>query len=366
MGISIDLLVNCWPSRKYRETRILSNRGKLTFKVLLRNINFTLTGNGINQIFYSYFKKIFEVYENAFPLTNGIAGRKETAPWLTHKLKQCIKKKAKLYKLYLKGKVNKIQYITFRNQVTSAVRKSKRLYYLKKFFEAGNSSSMVWSCINDIMGKKKTVTLECIEVNGISLTGRYLANHVNNYFVTAAASLISGMVRPLTCTFLSPPVLASCFLYPATWFEVRLIIRRLKNKGNKILDISPLVLKDNDSIFSYHFADLYNLSIGEEQYPNTLKRARVTPVHKSGSTTNLDNYRPISVLPTLSKIFEKLTLNRLESFITAQSILTPCQFGFRRGKSTTHAILTLLAYIQAAFHKKLYCVCFFFRLKESF
>ena len=106
VGISIDLLVNCWPSRKYRETRILSNRGKLTFKVLLRNINFTLTGNGINQIFDSYFKKIFEVYENAFPLTNGIAGRKETAPWLTHKLKQCIKKKAKLYKLYLKGKVS--------------------------------------------------------------------------------------------------------------------------------------------------------------------------------------------------------------------------------------------------------------------
>ena len=80
----------------------------------------------------------------------------------------------------------------------------------------------------------------------------------------------------------------------------------------------------------------------------------------------MDNYRPISVLPILSKIFEKLTLNRMESFISAQALLSPCQFGFRKGKSTTHAILTLLSYIQAAYHQKIYCVCFFLDLRKAF
>ena len=56
----------------------------------------------------------------------------------------------------------------------------------------------------------------------------------------------------------------------------------------------------------------------------------------------------------------------MDSFIRAQSLLTPCQFGFRKGKSTTHAIITLLSYIQAAFHKKLYCICFFLDLRKAF
>ena len=80
----------------------------------------------------------------------------------------------------------------------------------------------------------------------------------------------------------------------------------------------------------------------------------------------MDNYRPISVLPIMSKIFEKLTSNRMERLISAQALLSPGQLGFRRGKSTTHAILTLLSYIQAAYHQKAYCVCFFLDLKKAF
>ena len=250
--------------------------------------------------------------------------------------------------------------------MTNVLRRAKRLYYFKKFFEAGKNSKMVWSCLNSIISKKKSVSLESVEVDGITITGQNLANYANDYFVTAAASLIGGMALPLAYIFFTPPVLASCFFYPATWVEVQMIIRGLKNKGNKILDISPQILKDNDDVFSRHFAFLYNHSIDRAGYPNSLKLARVTPIHKAGSASNMDNYRPISVLPIMSKIFEKLTLNRMERFISAQALLSPCQFGFRRGKSTTHAILTLLSYIQAAYHQKAYCVCFFLDLKKAF
>ena len=366
VGVSLDSLPTSRSAQVRQETRFLSDRGKFTFKLLLNNFVFTFLGGNINQVFDSYFNRVFDLYERAFPLTKALTGTKETAPWLTSKLKQCIKKKAKLYKLYLKGKVTKLQYVCFRNKVTNVLRRAKRLYYMKKFFEAGKNSGMIWSCLNGIMGKKKSVSLERVEVDGIIVTGQHLANHANDYFVTAAASLVSGMVLPLTYIFFTPPVLASCFLYPATWVEVQIIIKGLKNKGNKVLDISTQILKDNDVLFSRHFAILYNLSIDHKEYPDSLKIARVTPVHKAGSPCDMDNYRPISVLPTISKIFEKLTLNRLESFISTQALLSPCQFGFRRCRSTTHAILTLLSYIQTAYHKKIFCVCFFLDLRKAF
>ena len=80
----------------------------------------------------------------------------------------------------------------------------------------------------------------------------------------------------------------------------------------------------------------------------------------------MDNYRPISVLPTLSKVFEKLTLFRMNHFISRYNILSPCQFGFRNGRSTTHAIMKLLSHILPAYHEKIYCICFFLDLRKAF
>ena len=85
------------------------------------------------------------------------------------------------------------------------------------------------------------------------------------------------------------------------------------------------------------------MSLDESTFPDKSKLGRVTPVHKSGSTDNMDNYRPITVLPVFSKIFEKLTLARMNSFITRHNIFSPCQYGFRTGRSTTHAVIDMLS-----------------------
>ena len=111
---------------------------------------------------------------------------------------------------------------------------------------------------------------------------------------------------------------------------------------------------------------MYNASLSELTFPSLLKIGRVTPTHKSGPRDNVDNYRLISALPVISKIFEKLTLLRIESFIETHSLLSPCQFGFRHGRSTTHAIIKFLSHVIAAFHRKLYCVCFFLDLRKAF
>ena len=140
----------------------------------------------------------------------------------------------------------------------------------------------------------------------------------------------------------------------------------LKNKGSKVLDIHPSILKGNIFVFSNHFVLLYNMSKAKSVFPNTLKIARVSLAYKSGQVDSIDNYRPISSLPIFSKIFEKLTLKRMLSFISRQQILTPVQFGFRNGFSTSHAVIKLVSHIVQAYHEKVYCACFFLDLRKAF
>ena len=92
----------------------------------------------------------------------------------------------------------------------------------------------------------------------------------------------------------------------------------------------------------------------------------ITPAYKSGPKEVIDNYRPISALPTISKVYETLTLSRMMSFMSAYSILSLAQYGFRPGKSTTQAIVKLLSYVNRAYHLKHYCVCFYLDLRKAF
>ena len=102
------------------------------------------------------------------------------------------------------------------------------------------------------------------------------------------------------------------------------------------------------------------------EFPEKLKVGRVNPRHKSGPCDKIDNYRPISVLPIFSKVFEKLTLDRMNSFISRHNLLTASQFGFRKGCSTTHAIIKLFTHIVQAYHNKLFSACFFLDLRKAF
>ena len=232
--------------------------------------------------------------------------------------------------------------------------------------EAAGNSNKIWLTINSIMERKKVIFIESMKVNGVMLYGRELANHFNNHFAAASSLRTSGLSLPLNCLFYAVPILESCFFYPTNSQEVLKIMKSLKIKGSKLLDISPQIIKENSTVLSSQFAELYNISLREMVFPSILKIGQITPAHKSGSTDDADNFRPITALPALSKIFERLTLNRMDKFIAMHSLLSPSQFGFRHGKSTPHAIIRLLLHVTSAFHKKIYCVSFFLDLRKAF
>ena len=87
---------------------------------------------------------------------------------------------------------------------------------------------------------------------------------------------------------------------------------------------------------------IVNLLFDQGCVPDQLKIPEVIPVFKAGDTTSIGNYRPISILPVFSKVFERLMYTRLMTYITEHKILSNLQFGFRKGYSTEMAISVLI------------------------
>ena len=109
-----------------------------------------------------------------------------------------------------------------------------------------------------------------------------------------------------------------------------------------------------------------NLSFQRGVSPNKLKIAKILPVFKSGDPSLFSNYRPISILPCLSKVFKKLFYLRLSGFLTKFNILNHHQYGFRPHHSTAMAILELVNNIYEGFENNQYTVGVFIDLKKAF
>lgn len=101
-------------------------------------------------------------------------------------------------------------------------------------------------------------------------------------------------------------------------------------------------------------------------FPDMLKIARVCPIHKGGTDHSTNNYRPISVLPVLSKVFETIMNVRIECFITKYNILCEAQHGFRKGRSCEQALLKAKHEIIDNFEQRLYTIGLFIDLRKAF
>ena len=113
-------------------------------------------------------------------------------------------------------------------------------------------------------------------------------------------------------------------------------------------------------------AIIFNRCIKEGRFPNTLKLAKVIPIHKGDSVLTVSNYRPISLLPIFSKIMERLIYNQFMDFIEQNNILSELQFGFQRNKSTEHAISSIFTNITNALARKQSSYCIFLDFAKAF
>ena len=106
-------------------------------------------------------------------------------------------------------------------------------------------------------------------------------------------------------------------------------------------NISPKLIKSIAPLIVPSLTLIINQSLTTGVFPDKLKIAKVIPIYKKLDKTQIQNYRPISLLPSFSKIFEKIAYNQLYNYFLSNNLLCKSQYGFRKKHSTDHAILEL-------------------------
>ena len=144
------------------------------------------------------------------------------------------------------------------------------------------------------------------------------------------------------------------------------IIKNLNNSGAGWDDISPSVLKYAVPYITKALVNLINLSFQEGLLlPDELKIAIVIPLYKNDDPMIFSNYRPVSILTAISKIYEKIMYNRLVSFLSKWKLLYQYQFGFRQHHSTYMALMLLLDKLISALKEGKFVFGLLFRFLES-
>ena len=155
-----------------------------------------------------------------------------------------------------------------------------------------------------------------------------------------------GLVDPSFNDFLNVRRNFNDFTFsPVTNEDILRIINSFQNKASHISTYSVIAIKAISNLISPILRHIVNKSLSEGHFPKFCKIARVVPVFKSGLSSSLGNYRPISILPIFSKIFEKVVHKQLSDYLLLNNILNPNQFGFRKNRSTTDAIIDMTQYI---------------------
>ena len=182
-----------------------------------------------------------------------------------------------------------------------------------------------------------------------------IANIFNDFFHSVPAAIKSKIMFSfkLFDDFLPSKNYDTFTITPTSKAETDAIISsqsRNKSAGPNIIPLKILKLTQNE--ISQHLANIFKLSFKTEVFPDSLKIAKVIPVHKKDSKLIVSNYRPISTLSNLHKIVEKLIHSRLIKFLDDQKSLYLKQFGFRKYFSTSHAIISLIEDIEKSIKDK--------------
>lgn len=319
------------------------------------------------QVFYNIF---WRLYNECCPIRSKyVSPSRNSKPWFDKDLKLLCDNKFKLFRKYKKGLIPFDEYNNYKNRFASLLKLARRNYFKDKFAKCQNDMQATWRNVNNLIGCKRTRSVNSINFNG-QLCGdvAVISELFNDHFSSVAARLRDSIpvsdVSPLS--YMSARSSNSILFSPATVTEVVTEISGLNNKSSKLNCIPVFIFKEVRNIISPVLCKLFNCSIMEGTFPDILKIAEVIPIYKSGAQTDIRNYRPISILPVLSKLFERLLKSRLLNFLNENDVLSTRQFGFQSGRETNDAILEFLDTAYRSLDSKRHLATVFLDLSKAF
>ena len=345
------------------------------FMADLQSINWNNVCNNfdVNQSFSRFYKSLNKIISKHAPLIS-ISKRNQkrlAKPWLTVGLRKSIRVKNNLF-----FNSDWDKYKLYRNKIITLTRLSKANYYRCFFDVYTRNMQQTWKGINELIGNckknSKFKSINSIRPNqNEPLVNRpkEIGNILNKYFASVGCKLASD-IPPASNAFsnyLSSPLSSTFFCDPIISNEIETEISSLQNNKAYGLYSCPVkLLKLAKQIISEPLARIFNQSICSGIFPAKLKCAKIVPVFKGEDNTLPENYRPISLLSTYNRIFEKLMYIRLTKFVTKFNILYDQQYGFRSKHSTQHAILDIVNTILQNMDDRKFSCGIFIDLKKAF
>eukprot|EP00733_Pompholyxophrys_punicea_P000902 Pompholyxophrys_punicea_v1_NODE_358_length_2166_cov_13.459498.p1 type:complete len:587 gc:universal NODE_358_length_2166_cov_13.459498:2017-257(-) len=227
---------------------------------------------------------------------------------------------------------------------------------------------MTWKFLNNLRGKPaRTASLpESLNIDETLISSPLaVASHLNDFFATRGA--LRSPPADLSETLQVSPALTPSLLPPkCTANDVKSLIQTLKGSTLDHLGVHTSFLRDGADYLAEPLAFLINLSLSTSTFPDSLKVAKITPLFKKGARDDPTNYRPISVLPLLSKLFEKFVDNCLRAHLDLHKLWDPNQFGFRKGYNTLMALIRLYEMTIMNVSEKQYGLGLFLDIKQAF
>uniref|UniRef100_A0A8C6TJ76 Reverse transcriptase domain-containing protein n=1 Tax=Neogobius melanostomus TaxID=47308 RepID=A0A8C6TJ76_9GOBI len=250
------------------------------------------------------------------------------------------------------------------------MRKAKANFYVSVIESANGNGKKVWETINKITGRGTNKDSEVVLQIESQLVKdpATVAMEFNNFFKDSVSEISQLFILHENVTY---PVNESSPIFTMAEInetEVASIIKGLKNsKAKDVYGIDANFIKAHKDILVCPITRMINMSIRHSIVPTAWKVATITPIFKSGNKNNVNNYRPISILPIISKILEKWVAKQLTTHLDkGHTPLHPMQFGFRAKYSTESAINLFLEKVK---HDLDYCPvvgAVFLDLKRAF
>ena len=278
--------------------------------------------------------------------------RQSSIPWLNSNIKNLMRKRDYHKKQSVKynSEHHWRLYQSFRNNVNIQPRKSKSHYYRQKIGECKkNDPKTTWTLINTLIGRSSSSKhINEVKVDNVTLRDdENISKAFNEFFINIGpklASEVSNLSTNKIETFLEDHVVT----FPSFHFStipVENVLNTLRHlnvsKGTGLDKIPAKTLRVAADKNTPSLTYIFNLSISTGVFVDNWKDARVIPIYKGGDRRILGNYRPISILPIVSKVFEKEIFKQLYKHLNDNKLISKFQSGFRPGHSTITALIQM-------------------------
>ena len=343
----------------------------------LRNVNWDIVYNeqNPNKAWRSMKETLKENIDRHAPIiTKRIKAKR--SPWLTDNVKAEMNQRDILHRKFLKSRLAndfnafKIQ----RNKVNTLVRKAKKQHNTNLLTESANDPNRFWKSLKKVfpLKDKMLCTKTFLIDNVLTTNAKTIAERFCSFFTNIAHTL-KNKTLPLKNFIWATPAHIHHKTYNRFRFKevtVAEVFKHLKKLSRKKAsgpdDLPPGVLKDVAISIAKPLCHIINISLKYGIVPADFKLGKITPIYKSGSKQEMDNYRPITVLPVCSKIFERCIHTQLLTFLEEKKLLSKTQFGYRKQRNTELAATLLLDNVRRNMDKGHLTGAIFIDLSKAF